>query len=121
MLAIIKSFRLELPVIRSIEDARGPRVGPGGDPGYWDPDRKGYVFGYRHDSRNCAAIGGPGNDSGWPEKMVESFILDPPSSQSSVDGSQSDAASKLSDSLLRSHPDLFDILRADSLTSGPDY
>ena len=117
VLAIIKSFRQEAPAVRNIEDAHGP----GGDPGHWDPDRKGYVFGYRRDSRNCATIGGPGTDTGWPGKIAESFILGPPSSQDSADGSQADAASKLSDSLLKSHPDLFDILKIDNLIADQDY
>jgi hypothetical protein len=103
LLAIIRSFREEMPVVSRIETLHGP----GGDPGHWDPERKGYVLGRGVDPHNCSAIGGPAPNIGWPRKVAESFILDPSADESSEDSPQTDITTKLSNWLMKSHPDFF--------------
>jgi hypothetical protein len=114
MLAIVRSFHQETPVVSRIETLHEPR----GDPGHWDPEGHGYVLGRGVDPHNCAAVGAPVPDIGWPGKIAESFVLDPAASETSADQTQADPIGKLSDWLIKSHPDRFEIL---PMKEGSDY
>lgn len=115
---IVQSFQQNQPVISSIESGHGP----GPDTIHHDHDHGGYMRGEEPHPHDCAAISGPPPPpAGWPGKIAESFIFDPSASASTAEGSETDSIGKLTEWLVKSHPDLFEIQQMNTLAQDQDY
>ena len=115
MRTVIRSFRQNEDVImREMEDVRGQI----GDPIPRDHDHGGYMPGEKAQPESCATLSKPEIDTArWPGSVSESFILDP----AAGDAHGADSASDLSDWLVRSHPDVFELTQLNQQVQNLDY